>query len=125
MGGKKNEKRLKKEAYWRKLWAFAEKYEKALMIDCDNVSSKQINKIRYKLRSLDAVMIMGKNTLMKSALNHKMKKPEEGDEDYEERRDTWKQQDELEELVKLLVGNTGIIFTNGDLGEVKKVIDEE
>jgi len=35
-------------------------------------------------------MIMGKNTLMKAALNHKMKEPEEGDYDYEERKDTFK-----------------------------------
>jgi len=46
------------------------------LVDCDNVSSKQINMIRLKLRPLDSVMIMGKNTLMKAALNHKMEKPE-------------------------------------------------
>lgn len=62
---------------------------------------------------------------MKAALNYKMKKPEEEDEDYNERKDTWKECDELEKLVTLLKGNTGIIFSNGDLSEIKKVIDEE
>ena len=62
---------------------------------------------------------------MKAALNHKMKKPEEGDEDYNERKDTWRECDELDKIVGLLRGNTGIIFTNGDLGEIKKVIDAE
>jgi large subunit ribosomal protein LP0 len=70
-------------------------------------------------------MIMGKNTLMKAALNHKMKEPVEGDEDYEERRQDWKNCDELDKIVSLLKGNTGIIFSNGDLGELKKVIDAE
>ena len=102
-----------------------EKYEKALFVDADNVSSQQINKLRRVLREYDCEMIMGKNTLMRAALNHKMKKPEEEDEDYEDRKDTWKECPELEKFVSLLKGNTGIIFTNGDLTEIKKVIDSE
>lgn len=62
---------------------------------------------------------------MKAALNHKMKKPEEADEDYSERKDSWKSCDELEKIVNLLKGNTGIIFTNGDLSDIKKIIDDE
>jgi large subunit ribosomal protein LP0 len=62
---------------------------------------------------------------MKAGLNHKMKKPEETDEDYQERKDSWKDCPELEKLTNLLKGNTGIIFSNGDLSEIKKVIDEE
>ena len=62
---------------------------------------------------------------MKAALNHKMRKPEETDADYNERKDTWVQCDELDKIVSLLRGNTGIIFSNGDLSEVKKVIDGE
>lgn len=122
---KKSEKRLKKEDYWRKLWALSEEYKKALLVDVDNVSSLQLNKIRHKLRPIGAKMIMGKNTLMKAALNHKMAEPVEADEDYAERKDSWKKCDELDAIVKLLKGNTGIIFTNGDLSEVKKVLDDE
>ena len=70
-------------------------------------------------------MIMGKNTLMKSGLTHKMTQPEEDDEDYAERKDSWKKCDELATIVRLLKGNTGLIFTNGDLSEVKKVLDKE
>jgi len=70
-------------------------------------------------------MVMGKNTLMKAALNKKMTKPEETDEDYSERKDSWKAQPELEKIVTLLKGNTGIIFTNGDLSDIKKVLDTE
>jgi ribosomal protein L10 len=58
---KKSEKRLKKEAYWKRLNELSEKYKKAVLVDVDNVSSKQLNKIRLELRSLDAIMIMGKN----------------------------------------------------------------
>lgn len=62
---------------------------------------------------------------MKAALNKKMTKPEEGDEDYSERKDSWKAQPELEKIVSLLKGNTGIIFTKGDLSDIKKVLDSE
>ena len=60
---------------------------------------------------------------MKAALNKKMTKPEEQDEDYSERKDNWTAQPELDKIVTLLKGNTGIIFTNGDLSDIKKVLD--
>ena len=62
---------------------------------------------------------------MKAALNHKMKEPVPEDEDYEQRKDTFKPQPQLEKLVQLLKGNTGLIFSNGDLSEIKKLIDEQ
>lgn len=62
---------------------------------------------------------------MKAALTYKMKEPEAADEDYETRKETWKNCDELEKIVSLLRGNTGIIFSNGDLSEIKKILDEQ
>jgi large subunit ribosomal protein LP0 len=126
MGGvKKTDKKQKKQDYWKKLWALTDEYKKAVFVDVDNVSSQQLNQIRHKLRPIGAKMLMGKNTLMKSSLNHKMKKPEETDADYLERKDSWKDCPELDIIVKLLKGNTGIIFSNGDLSEIKKVLDDE
>ena len=58
---KKSDKRIKKEAYWVRLQVVAQKYKNVLFVDADNVSSKQISKIRRKLRDIDACMIMGKN----------------------------------------------------------------
>jgi len=43
---KKSEKRIKKEAYWTRLQVVAQKYNNVLFVDADNVSSKQIAKIR-------------------------------------------------------------------------------
>lgn len=124
-GEKKSEKRQRKEDYWRKLWALTDEYKKAILVDVDNVSSNQLNNIRHKLRPIGAKMLMGKNTLMKSSLNAKMAAPVESDADYEERKDSWKNCDELDAIVKLLKGNTGIIFTNGDPAEIKRVLDEQ
>lgn len=124
-GVKKTDKRQKKEIYRKRLSELTSIYKKAIMVDVDNVSSQQLNVIRRKLRPLGAKMVMGKNTLMKSTLVQKMKEPEVNDADYAERKDSWKKCDELDAIVKLLKGNTGIIFTNGDASEVKKVLDEQ
>jgi large subunit ribosomal protein LP0 len=61
---------------------------------------------------------------MKAALNRQLAKPEEAEEHYEERKDA-KPLPELEKIINLLRGNTGLIFSNGDLSEIKKVLDEE
>lgn len=62
---------------------------------------------------------------MKASLRKKMAEPEEGDEDYATRKDTFKACPELEQIVKLLVGNTGLIFTKGDLSDIKKILEDE
>ena len=62
---------------------------------------------------------------MKASLKQLNTKPEEGDDDYEERKDSWKFNDNVEKILGQLRGNTNLIFTNGDLGEVKEVLDKE
>lgn len=68
-------------------------------------------------------MIMGKNTLMKASLTAANKKPEEGDEDYETRKDTYKFNENIEKIISQLKGNINLIFSNGDLGDVKTVLE--
>ena len=62
---------------------------------------------------------------MKSALNKANTAPVEGDSDYEERKDTFKPNPNIEKIVGQLKGNINLIFTNGDLSEVKQVLDDE
>ena len=85
----KSERRVKKENYWVRLQETAAKYKNCLFVNADNVSSLQICKLRSRLRLIDAYMIFGKNTLMKSALTQANTKPEPTDADYEERKDGW------------------------------------
>jgi len=122
---KKSEKRIKKENYWNRLQGYLVKYKKALFVDCDNVSSKQICKIRKNLRDVGAIMIHGKNTLMKASISHLQSEPHPDDEDYEERKETWVKRDELSLISSNCKGNTAIIFTNGDLGEINEIIENE
>ena len=58
---KKTAKRIKKEDYWVRLQKSVGDYKNVLFIDANNVSSLQVLKIRAKLRTIGAVMIMGKN----------------------------------------------------------------
>merc|ERR1739838_1199034 len=60
---------------------------------------------------------------MKASLTAANRKPEEGDEDYAERKDSYKFNENIEKILGQLKGNTNLIFSNGDLGEVKAVLD--
>lgn len=117
-------KKEKKSAYYARLQDVCTKYNKALFVDVDNVTSKQICVIRADLRKIGGYMIMGKNTLMKAALTAANKKPEEGDEDYDERKDNWEFSENIEKIIGQLKLNTNLIFTNGELTAVKEVLDK-
>jgi len=110
----KSENRIKKEKYWERLSHVVRTHKNACFVHVDNVSSKQICLIRAKLRAINAYMIMGKNTLMKACLNTMLE--DEKDEAVRGR---------IERIVGQLRGNTNIIFTNGDLGAIKDVLDSE
>lgn len=105
---KKSENRLKKEDRWAKIIEACKKYKNVMFINADNVSSKQILTIRAKLREIDAVMIMGKNTLMKAAL-----------------AEIQNEDPKAEKIIQQLKYNINVIFSNGDLGEVKAILDKE
>ncbi|PNH11706.1 60S acidic ribosomal protein P0 [Tetrabaena socialis] len=101
----------KKKDYRKRLAEYLQTYDKAFIVHADNVGSKQFMDIRKALRP-QSVILMGKNTMMRFCVEKYL----------EETNDTrW------ECLVKpgkkgLLEGNVGIVFTNGDLSQVKDEI---
>lgn len=60
---------------------------------------------------------------MKASLTAANRAPEEGDEDYAERKDSWAANPNIPKIINELSGNTNLIFTNGDLGDIKDVLD--
>ena len=50
-------------------------------------------------------------------------KPEEGDEDYDERMERWEDRPHLSIISDQLKLNIGMIFTNKDLNQIKDVLD--
>ena len=124
MAGKKSEKKIKKEKFFQRVYDVFDKYQRALLVHCDNISAKQIHACRQDLRANDSLMLMGKNTLIKAALLKRMSEPESHEVDYEERKKTWTPLPKSEPLMKLLKGNLGVIFTNHDLTDIKDIIDK-
>ncbi|KAB2047034.1 hypothetical protein ES319_A13G018200v1 [Gossypium barbadense] len=92
----------KKIAYDAKLCQLLDEYTQILIAAADNVGSNQLQNIRKGLRG-DSVVLMGKNTMMKRSV--RMHAEKTGNQAFLN-------------LIPLLQGNVGLIFTKGDLKEV-------
>jgi large subunit ribosomal protein LP0 len=116
-------KRENKYEFWQRLWRFTEEYPQALIVNADNVGSKQLQDIRRKLRGR-AEVLFGKNTLLRAGLKYRMTKPRKDDEDYEQRKSSWFPKPELQVLSDLCKLNIGLIFCKDNMNEVRDVINE-
>ena len=96
----------KKVAYDAKLCQLLEEYSQILIVAADNVGSTQLQNIRKGLRG-DSVVLMGKNTMMKRSV--KLHSEKTGNSAFLN-------------LIPLLQGNVGLIFTKGDLKEVSEEV---
>ncbi|KAL6194691.1 PREDICTED: 60S acidic ribosomal protein P0-like [Fragaria vesca subsp. vesca] len=96
----------KKINYDAKLCKHLDEYGQILIVAADNVGSNQLQNIRQGLRG-HSVVLMGKNTMMKRSIKIHAEKT---------------RNDAILNLVPLLVGNVGLIFTKGDLKEVKEEV---
>ncbi|KAI5955973.1 RPP0 [Candida theae] len=96
--------RDKKVQYFAKLRELLEEYKSIFIVGVDNVSSQQMHEIRKALRG-DAVVLMGKNTMVRRAI-----------------RGFLSELPDYEKLLPFVKGNVGFIFTNGDLKTIRDVI---
>ncbi|PWA94365.1 60S acidic ribosomal protein PO [Artemisia annua] len=105
---KKVSKADKKVAYDVKLCQLLDEYSQVLVVAADNVGSNQLQNIRQGLRGGgESVILMGKNTMMKRSVRiHSEKTGNVA----------------ILNLIPLLVGNVGLIFTKGDLKEVREEV---
>merc|ERR1711920_97123 len=92
----------------KKLLTILEEYKKALVIKCDNLSSKQFQFIRRAIRD-ESVILMGKNTRIKRYVRAYL-------DEHKEHTKTW------DSIIDHLAGNIGIVFTKGELTKVYKEI---
>ncbi|KAH7329323.1 60S acidic ribosomal protein P0 [Stachybotrys elegans] len=99
MGGSKN-----KSGYFDKLKTLLESYKSIFIVTVDNVSSQQMHEIRHALRG-QAVVLMGKNTMVRRALRTFI-------------TDT----PEYERLLPFVRGNVGFVFTNSELKDIRDKI---
>jgi len=94
-------KKEKKEEYFQKLIKLLHEYQKILLVTCDNIGSNHMQKIRRSLRG-KATLLMGKNTMMRKAIRMSV-----------EQNKKW------EQILPHIAYNVGMIFTNGDLQDIK------
>lgn len=95
-----------KSNYFLKIVQLFDEYPKCLMVEADNVGSKQMQQIRMSLRG-HAVVLMGKNTMMRKAI-----------------RGHLTQNPKLERLLPHIVGNVGFVFTKDELLDVRAMLLE-
>ena len=124
----KRSKKEMKSARWGEFQEVCLKYTKCLFVEVNNVTSKQICVMRKQLRAIGAKMIMGKNTHFKAAIADITLEPDSKKPDYEERKARfggWKPRPHLNIVRDNLVGNTGMIWTNGDLSAIRDILDTQ
>jgi len=102
MGGKS----ATKSVYFEKLKSLLDGHKSIFIVTVDNVSSQQMHEIRQSLRG-EAVVLMGKNTMVRRAIKGFVSdSPETG----------------YERLLPHVKGNVGFIFTNNDLKTIRDKI---
>jgi large subunit ribosomal protein LP0 len=94
-----------KSKYFDKMTQLLDDYPKCFIVGADNVGSRQMQKIRISLRG-SGVVLMGKNTMMRKAI-----------------RGHLENNAALEKLLPHIKGNVGLVFTKGDLPDVRKTIE--
>jgi large subunit ribosomal protein LP0 len=82
-------------------------YSKLFIVEIDNVGSKQLQDTRSTLRG-KAEVLMGKNTMMRKVLKEYVEENPESP---------------VEKLIECCRGNIGFVFTNGDLGDIREVLE--
>mmetsp|Transcript_20705 Transcript_20705/g.36813 ORF Transcript_20705/g.36813 Transcript_20705/m.36813 type:complete len:314 (-) Transcript_20705:261-1202(-) len=96
----------RKLKYEKTLLSCLANYSKMLVIEVDNVGSKQMSDTRHQLRG-NAQILMGKNTVIRKILRREAKA-----------------EPALNSLLQRIRGNIGFIFTNGDLIELRDLVLE-
>jgi len=96
----------RKEWYFGKLTECIQTYSKLFLVQVDNVGSNQMQKIRGGLRG-KAEVLMGKNTMIRKCIRDFL-------EDNEGHP--------IAQILPIMKGNLGFVFTNGDLSEVRDLL---
>lgn len=96
----------RKTEYFERMKVLLGSYDKAFIVEIDNVGSKQLQMTRKGLRG-KAEVLMGKNTMMRKVIREYVSE------------NPGSPTDKLEGCCR---GNVGFVFTNEDLGEVREVL---
>jgi len=104
MSGTDKSKLEKKGEYFDKVLNLLNQYQKIMLVTCDNIGSHHMQNIRRMLRG-KAILLMGKNTMMRRVIRQNLNV-----------NPKW------EQLLQHIYMNIGLIFTNSDLSEIRKIV---
>jgi len=97
----------RKAEYFERMKDLLSSYKKCFIVNVDNVGSQQLQETRKALRG-QAEILMGKNTMMRKVIADFLLENEDHP---------------IGILSTICRGNVGFVFTNGDLGDVRTVLE--
>eukprot|EP00584_Thalassiosira_punctigera_P008720 CAMPEP_0172542284 /NCGR_PEP_ID=MMETSP1067-20121228/12924_1 /TAXON_ID=265564 ORGANISM="Thalassiosira punctigera, Strain Tpunct2005C2" /NCGR_SAMPLE_ID=MMETSP1067 /ASSEMBLY_ACC=CAM_ASM_000444 /LENGTH=321 /DNA_ID=CAMNT_0013328491 /DNA_START=184 /DNA_END=1149 /DNA_ORIENTATION=+ len=97
----------RKADYFTRMKELLATYSKLFVIEIENVGSMQLQQTRIALRGR-AEVLMGKNTMMRKCIREFVEENPESP---------------VAQLESCCRGNVGFVFTNGDLGEIREVLE--
>lgn len=118
-----SEKRERKRDIINKIYEKVGKYKSIIVVSLMNVSSNQVQQARFQLRKKKSEIIIGKNTVLRKAINIRLAEPDENDPDYDRRRAVYTKLPQIEALLALCKGKIGLIFTDEAIFELKTIIE--
>mmetsp|Transcript_17089 Transcript_17089/g.29632 ORF Transcript_17089/g.29632 Transcript_17089/m.29632 type:complete len:323 (+) Transcript_17089:97-1065(+) len=101
-------KAQKKANYFERVQNLLDEYTQILIVTADNVGAHHLSTVRKKLRPFGAVVLMGKNTLIRKAI-----------------RDHLAANEKIEALLPHVRGNIGFILCKGHIKEVLEIVETE
>lgn len=117
-------KRAKKRRIVNRLYENFTKFKQCLVVKLENVTSNQVQQTRLALRQKKlGDMVCGKNTVVKKAIDIRLKAPEEDDQDYEFRKTHYTNVPQIEKLLDCCKGKVGFIFSDAPVHELKPLIE--
>jgi len=96
----------KKVQYAERLIGLLQDFKNILIVHCNNVGSNQFQQIRMTVRGKGEIL-MGKNTAIRRVI-----------------REASEHDERLWNLLPFIVGNIGLVFTNGNIKELSTLIAE-
>jgi large subunit ribosomal protein LP0 len=118
-----SEKRERKREIINKIYEKVGKYRSIIIVSLTNVSSNQVQQARFQLRKKKSEIIIGKNTVLRKAINIRLADPDENDPDYDRRRAVFTKLPQIEALLGLCKGKIGLIFTDEAIFDLKTIIE--
>jgi len=104
-GGVKSEK---KSNYLERVKKLLDEYNQMFFVECDNVGANHLQKIRKLIRPMGAVILMGKNTMIRKAI-----------------RDHVEANPKIENILPHIKGPVGLVLCKGKMKEVLNVLESE